>query len=156
MTQHVVSALAEKIAEISGQIEHHQAIVSQLEKQKAGLATAMSVFDPNYNVAQVKPKRQATRSQWFQPGEGMRLVLAEFRKAAGQPLSARQAADALAAVKGLAFIQPKDKLQFSNAVENIFQRLHVKKTIVSVGRVNGASVKSWTLAAQPGQAAIGN
>lgn len=146
MSSHAISALADLLAGISGQIEHHRAAIAELEQQRSAITTTMSLLDPSYDPANIKARRPATRSQWFEHGEGTRLVLAEFRKAGGGPLTAAQVVERVAAAKGLAFITPGDREKFSDSVENILQRLKKSKDIQSLGRLNGQSSASWQLA----------
>lgn len=146
MSSHAISALADLLAGVAGQIEHHRGVIAQLEQQRVAITTTMSLLDPGYNPAGVKPRRPVTRSQWFSKGEGSKLVLAEFKKAEGGTLTAAEVTEGVAAAKGLAFIQPGEREKFGKAIENVLQRLRVAKTLESLGRLNGQGSASWRLA----------
>ncbi|WP_024927480.1 MULTISPECIES: hypothetical protein [unclassified Mesorhizobium] len=57
MTQsHVLSGLIAKRAELSGKMEHHQAQVRQLVMEIDALDQTLRLFDPDIDLAEIKPK----------------------------------------------------------------------------------------------------
>ena len=97
----VVSGLVEKRAELAGEVEHYQRELQRLAAELGHLEATIHLFDPDYDLGSVQPKKRGRRTQWFAPGECQRLVLETLRDAP-EPLSGRALAEVLVARKGLA------------------------------------------------------
>ena len=96
----VVSGLVAKRAELVGEVEHHRQALHRLGEELGHLDATIRLFDPNYELEAVQPRKRGQRTQWFRPGECQRLVLEALRDAA-QPLSGHALAQTLVARKGL-------------------------------------------------------
>ena len=75
---HVVSALIRKRAEIAGQIEHAQTSLRQFIIDLDNLDATLSLFAPDIDLEEIRPKPLPPRNQAFR-GEVLRLLLAALR-----------------------------------------------------------------------------
>src|SRR5882757_11243619 len=97
---HVIGALRNKRAELSGTLR-------QLEQQLAGhranlahLDATMRLFDPNIRPKDIRPRQQRKHNAWFRQGECLRLIYDELRKTA-QPVTTRELAERIMRVKAI-------------------------------------------------------
>jgi hypothetical protein len=104
---HVITALSRKRAELSGDIERMQreltAAIASLEKLDATLL----LFDPDYEIASIKPRAFRPPDDWSKRGEMTRIILGILRKAA-EPLTSSDIAAQLIVERAL---EPTEKLQ---------------------------------------------
>lgn len=96
---HVTTALIRKRAEITGQIEHLQDRLRQLVIDLDNLDATIHLFDPDIELAAIKPKPIPPRHQAFR-GEVTRIVLTALRNAK-KPLTTRDIARRVMAERGL-------------------------------------------------------
>ena len=97
---HVVSGLVAKRGELAGEVEHHRRELQRLTEALGHVDAAIQLFDPSYELHEIRAKKWGHRTQRFGPGECQRLVLEVLREAA-EPLSSHELAQAVAAHKGL-------------------------------------------------------
>ena len=97
---HVITALAKKRAELSGDIERAQIELRQMIMDLERLDATLLMFDPSYDIPSIKPKAFRPPEDWSKRGQMTRLVLTILRKAA-QPLMAREIAAQLICERGL-------------------------------------------------------
>lgn len=57
MSTKVINGLSDKLAELLGKADYHQAGLVAIEEQKSHLLATLQLFNPNFDVAKVKPKR---------------------------------------------------------------------------------------------------
>lgn len=88
---HVISALASKRAELSGEIERTHQHLSKLIAELENLDATLLLFDPDYPIETIKPKAFRPRDDWSNRGEMTRVVLGILRQAA-EPLTTRDIA----------------------------------------------------------------
>lgn len=96
----VMSALAAKRGELTGQIEDRRRELKQLGEELAHLEATMRLFDPHCVLGRVVVRRRTGRRQFFRSGECQRLVLEALREAEN-PLSEEALVAALLRAKGL-------------------------------------------------------
>ena len=96
---HVLSGLLSKRAEIAGQIEHAQTALRMLIIDLDNLDATIRIFNPNIDLAEVKPKPLPPRNHAFK-GEVSRIVLGMLRQAI-EPLTAQDIARHVMAERGL-------------------------------------------------------
>ncbi len=101
---HVVSALRDKRAEISGAIVGLEKELGRRRTDLMHLDATLRLFVPGLAPQSIEPRKQTGRNSWFRKGERSRLVLALLRTA-DRPLATREITDRLAAAKG---IDPSD------------------------------------------------
>jgi hypothetical protein len=97
--EHVISGLTRKRAEIAGQIEHTQATLRKLVTELDAIDAAIRIFDPEADIATIKPKAYPPRHAAFR-GEMMRHVMGCLRMAT-EPLTSRDIATVVMQARGL-------------------------------------------------------
>ena len=79
---HVISALRDKRAELSGLIRDLEKKIGQYRVDLVHLDATMRLFDAGCRPEEVPPRRPVRRNDWFRPGECARLVCDVLRTAA--------------------------------------------------------------------------
>jgi len=87
----VISALAKKRAELAGDIENAQTKLHQMTLDLEHLDQALSLFDPSYEIASIRPRAFRPPPDWARRGQMTRLILGILRKAP-IPLTSRDVA----------------------------------------------------------------
>jgi hypothetical protein len=99
---HVVSALREKRAKVSGCIAR---LERQLDQHRADLSHidgVLRLFEPDRDPEAIKPKRTyARRTRYFARNELSRLILGVLREANGKLIATDEIASQALAAKGL-------------------------------------------------------
>jgi len=78
---HVVSALREKRAEISGIIEDMERRIAQHRADLVHVDAVLQLYVPDLEPDTIAPKAVRKRNDWFRPGELPRIVLDILRTA---------------------------------------------------------------------------
>ena len=86
---HVVAALKDKRAELSGSIADLEKRIGQHRADLLHVDAVLRLFAPDFEPAAIPPKAVRQPSGWFRPGELARMVL-EVLRAAPAPLSIRE------------------------------------------------------------------
>src|SRR3954452_4304143 len=86
---HVVAALKDKRAELSGGIADLEKRIGQQRADLLHVDAVLRLFAPDFEPAAIPPKAVRQPSGWFRPGELARMVL-EVLRAAPAPLSIRE------------------------------------------------------------------
>ena len=86
---HVVAALKDKRAELSGNIADLEKRIGQHRADLLHVDAVLRLFAPDFELAAIPPKTVRQPSGWFRPGELARMVL-EVLRAAPAPLSIRE------------------------------------------------------------------
>ncbi|CFX06897.1 conserved protein of unknown function [Candidatus Filomicrobium marinum] len=97
---HVITALAKKRAELSGDIERTQIELRKMILDLERLDATLLMFDPDYEIASIKPKAFRPPEDWSKRGEMTRLILGILRKAT-EPLTSRDIATQLVLERAL-------------------------------------------------------
>ena len=97
---HVISALRQKRAEISGQVHDLERKVQRLRATLASIDSTIRVFSPDLDPESIEPKRLYRRTRYFGKGELKRLCL-DMLRTATEPLPANLMAQQAMATKGL-------------------------------------------------------
>jgi hypothetical protein len=136
---HVVGALRNKRAELTGILRQ---LEQQLVQQRADLAhldAAMRLFDPEIRPNDIRPKQPRARNVWFRPGECLRLIYDALREAT-QPVTTRELAERIMRVKAMPAADDRRRELVQKTLLGSLNR--AKKTIA---RVEAAGVVSWRL-----------
>ena len=96
---HVISALTAKRSELAGIIFHHKKEISRIAEEVKTLDAAIKLFEPDYQVHAIKPKRFQRKNSFFEHGEANKLVLDIIRR--GQPIAMSEIVAELATFKGV-------------------------------------------------------
>ncbi len=78
---HVISALTEKLSELTGLIARHRKEIARLSSEVNILDATIKLFDPEYRINTIKPKRYHRRNYFFKHGEAHKLLLDIIREA---------------------------------------------------------------------------
>ena len=97
---HVVSGLVAKRGELAGEAQHCRRELQRLADALGHLDATIRLFDPDYDLGGIQPRKRRRGQRWVAPGECQRLVLEVLRDTAG-PLSDQGVAVAVATRKGL-------------------------------------------------------
>lgn len=104
---HVITALSRKRAELSGDIERMQRELSDKIAALEKLDATLLLFDPEYEIASIRPKAFRPPDDWSKRGEMTRIILGVMRKAS-EPLTSSDIAAQLIVERAL---DRTDKLQ---------------------------------------------
>ena len=140
---HVVSALVDKHAELSGLILDYQKKIDQMRVAVGHLDASIKLFSPDYDLRSVRAKAVRKRNQYFRPNECRRLVLEIFRDAEGNALSSRQIGEALVRRKGLASSAGMIEQMQKNAIA-VTKRLEEAGVLAPAGMDGNA--RTWRIA----------
>src|SRR3954451_9641178 len=86
---HVVAALKDKRAELSGSIADLEKRIGQHRADLLHVDEVLGLFAPEFEPATILPRAVRRPNSWFKPGELARLVL-EVLRTAPAPLSVRE------------------------------------------------------------------
>ena len=131
---YVISGLIAKRSELAGQLAHHQKQVRELLAALTNVDASIKLFDPDYDLASIKAKTAWHGNPWFEHGATNTLVLDALRSA-GTPLSTRQIAEAMLAVKGLTATTAREWETVLNPILSTLKRLQKKGVVKLVGQV---------------------
>ena len=84
---HVVAALRDKRAELSGTIVDLQKRLGQHRADLLHVDAVLRLFAPDLEPAAIGPKSVRRGNEWFRPGELARLVLDVLRTAPAPPFA---------------------------------------------------------------------
>ncbi|MEA1674371.1 hypothetical protein [Nitrospirillum sp. BR 11163] len=79
MTSHVVSGLREKHAEISGRIIELEKEIASLRINLKSVEDTIKLFDKNFKLSEIRPKRTHKKNNWFIRGEIPRTIFLILR-----------------------------------------------------------------------------
>jgi hypothetical protein len=96
---HVVSGLAAKRSELTGQIQHYQTLIQRLTADVAHIDAALKIFAPNFDLRTVRTKAYRAKVSIFRHGDALVQVLDVMREA-GEPVTSSQIAQTLLAKLG--------------------------------------------------------
>jgi hypothetical protein len=141
---HVVSALRDKRAEISGKIVDLEKELSRYRTALAHVDATLRLFAPDLLPQSIKPRRRTGRNAWFGWGERARLTFQVLRTA-DRLLTTREITQHLMAVKG---IDPTDRHSQDAVQKSILGLLNRAKTKGFIQRIEGGPGKavSWRIA----------
>jgi hypothetical protein len=86
---HVVAALKDKRAELSGVIADLEKRLGQHRANLLHVDAVLRLFAPEFEPAAIRPKAVRRQNEWFRPGELARLVL-DILRVAPAPLTIRE------------------------------------------------------------------
>jgi len=91
MSEHVISGLARKRAELAGEIEATHKKLSQMIADLGNLDATLLLFEPNFEIEGIKPKAFRPPSDWSKRGEMAKSVLNVLR-VSSEPMTTRDIA----------------------------------------------------------------
>jgi len=139
---HVISGLVTKRAELTGQIEHYQALIQRISGDLCHLDATIKLFAPEFDLSTVRAKEYRERNQYFRPGECPRMTLDILRETGGE-LTSRQIAEAMLQRKGLESCVERVE-QIQKSVLGVVKKLE-DKGLVTQGAMEGMA-RTWKVA----------
>ena len=118
---HVVAALKDKRAELSGSIADLEKRIGQHRADLLHVDAVLRLFAPEFEPATILPKAVRRPNSWFKPGELARLVLDVLRKAPA-PLSIRAITGQVMQRRGLAPQDARTAERLRKPVSNALAR----------------------------------
>jgi hypothetical protein len=97
---HVISALTAKRAELAGLVTHHRKEMVRLSEEVKMLDATIKLFEPDYRIRSIKPKRYQKKNEFFKNGEARRTILDVLRDA-DKPISTNDIARSVMSLKGI-------------------------------------------------------
>lgn len=136
---HVVSGLVAKRGELAGEAAHCRRELQRLADELGHLDATIRLFDPDYDLGGIRPRKRRRGHHWFGPGECQRLVLDVLRDAVG-PLSDQGVAVAVMARKGLQD-RPEALAALQKTTLAVLRRLTGKGAVRVVATAD--AVRAW-------------
>ncbi|MDI1277100.1 hypothetical protein [Methylobacter sp.] len=96
---HVISALTAKRSELAGLVAHYRKEIVRISEEVRMLDASIKLFDPDYRIRSIKPKRYQKKSDFFKHGEAPRTILDILREA-DRPLSTNDIAKSVCPSRG--------------------------------------------------------
>lgn len=145
-TSSVISGLVTKRSELGRELAQRQEEVRQLYTAIESIDNAIKLFDPDYDLKELKAKAKYTVNPWLEHGEIGKLVLDTLRTA-NEPLSTRQIGELIVAAKKLRVEGAKEWDWILKMVLGAAQRFEKKNIVKMVGRAKSAgnSPMLWQL-----------
>jgi len=97
---HVISALTAKRSELAGLVAHHRKEMVRISEEVKMLDVTIKLFEPEYRIRSIKPKRYQKKNEFFKHGEAPRTILDILREA-DRPLSTNDIAKSVMPLKGI-------------------------------------------------------
>ena len=139
---HVISALTSKRSELAGVIAFHSKEIVRIAEEVKALDATIKLFEPEYRINAIKPKRYQRKNQFFKQGEAHKLIL-DILRDAKTPISTPVIAEEAQRRKGLV-IDDKALPAFKASIGGVLARQRALGLITEMGKDKGASV--WAVA----------
>ncbi len=120
-TSHVISALCLKRSEMSGEVFELEQRLSNIRKQMSHIDASIKIFDPDFDLRTLPPKRSRKASKHFKHGELNRLLLDTLRKAK-KAMTTEDIYQDICLVKGLSDLDESDKRSVKNHIAIALRR----------------------------------
>jgi hypothetical protein len=143
MTDHVVSGLIAKRAELAGIIDELQRQLDQHRADLTHIDGVLRVLATDLDPETIRPKRIYRRNRYFGRNELSRLCLGMLRTAADKPLSVDDIAGRVIAAKGFDSRDVILRSAIRDQVGSVVKRLHRDRTIENHG---AGRASKWKLA----------
>jgi hypothetical protein len=135
---HVVAALKDKRAELSGGIADLEKRIGQHRADLLHVDAVLRLFAPEFEPAAIPPKTVRQPSGWFRPGELTRMVL-DVLRAAPAPLSIREITAQVMERRGL---DPQDG-RMAELLRKLVRNAVNRQAADLVERVEDGSLVRW-------------
>ncbi len=131
--QHVVSQLISKKEELSGEMKFYKSKIQQLEEVIKSIDISIKVFDPKFDIKNIKTKRYTGNQNYFKRGESHVMVLDVLRKAK-TPLSTNEITIELMKQKKLDYEDQDLVRNIQKSLNGTLKKQAETKTIQIVGK----------------------
>jgi hypothetical protein len=133
MTDHVVSGLIAKRAELAGVIDQLQRQLDQYRADLTHIDGALRILASDLDPEAIRPKRIYRRNRYFARNELSRLCLGVFRETAAEAMSVDEIARQVIVAKGFAVSDAVLRTAIRDQVGNIVKRLQGRGEVVRTG-----------------------
>ncbi len=134
---HVLSALTNKRAEVSGEIKHYEKLLKKSKLNLQSIDQTIHLFDENYDLRTIKAKR-VHRERYFKTGEAKVLIL-DMLRTATESLSTNDIAKKIAFNRGFDNEGSFDLNRFQKMVFASLERCENNGLIERIGK-DGLSI----------------
>jgi hypothetical protein len=135
---HVVAALKDKRAELSGTIVDLEKSIGQHRADLLHVDAVLRLFAPDLEPAAIGPKAVRRGNEWFRPGELARLVLDVLRTAPA-PLSIREITGQVMQRRGL---EPQDA-RTAERLRKLVTNALTRQAADLVERIQDGTLVTW-------------
>jgi hypothetical protein len=125
--QHVLSQLISKRAELKSEMSYLIRKANELDKIIESMDVSIRVFDPEFNLDNIRDKQYRRKSQLFKHGEANKLTLDVLRKS-NKPLTTREIAKEIIKSKNLNC----EDLDLSKNVEARLRAIFYKNNMIKI------------------------
>ena len=132
----VISALKAKRVELSSDLRALMLDVECLEDKIRHIDASIKIFDPDFDLSVLKPKRRYRKSKFFDHGESARLIL-EILRDSITPLTIRNIFDAILKRKSLDLPHKDDERAVINHLAIAIKRQEKIGHVEQCGVVSG-------------------
>ena len=134
---HVISALTNKRAEVSGEIKHYEKLLKKSKLDLQSIDKTIHLFDENYDLRTIKAKR-VSKERYFKTGEAKVLIL-DMLRTATEPMNTTEVGKRIAFDKSIDSEEGFDFERFCKVVLASLSRCESGGLIERVGK-DGLSI----------------
>ncbi len=134
---HVLSALTNKRAEVSGEIRHYEKLLKKSKLNLQSIDHTIHIFDETYDLRTIRAKRVSSE-RYFKNGEAKTMILDVLRTAT-EPMSTTSVSKCIAFKKCIDKDKDFDLERFSKVVLVSLTRCEGSNLIERVGK-DGLSI----------------
>ena len=131
--QHVVSQLISKKEELIGELNFHKSKIVQLEEILKGMDISIKVFQPDFDLTNIKAKKYTGNTHYFKKGESFTMILDTLRKAQ-KPISSLNITIEIMKIKKLNYENVDLLNKIQRALLVTMKNLEKQNLIKSVGK----------------------
>jgi hypothetical protein len=136
---HIISALPAKRSQLAGLLAHHRKEITGLSEEVKTVDAVIKLFEPDYRIDAIRPKRYQKQNAFFKHGEAHRLILDVLRES-DKPLSTNDIAKAVMVRTG---IEDAHEKTLQATVLTILHRQKKADWWTLRGRMLGGVVFGW-------------
>lgn len=129
---HVISALTNKRAEVSGEIKHYEKLLKKSKLNLQSIDQTIHLFDESYDLRTIKAKR-VHKERYFKTGEAKVLIL-DMLRTATEPLNTNDISKKIAFSRGFDNKESFDLNRFQKMVFASLERCENNGLIERIGK----------------------
>ena len=129
---HVISALTNKRAEVSGEIKHYENLLKKSKLSLQSIDQTIHLFDESYDLRTIKAKR-VHKERYFKTGEAKVLIL-DMLRTATESLSTNDISKKIAFERGFGKDENFDANRFQKIIFASLERCENNRLIERVGK----------------------
>ncbi|MDV7341359.1 hypothetical protein RYZ26_17250 [Terasakiella sp. A23] len=142
-TSHVLSGLITKYAELAGELDELRKQVRDLKGSLAHIGSTIKIFDPNYPISQIKPKKKLKVIPGLKNGDTNKMTL-EILRDSRKPLTVSDIT-AMLSEKLIVPLDENDRENLKKRVEGTIDRLQSQGTVKRIASIGPKSMALWEL-----------